>query len=182
MSFISAMAIVIPEEGGYVLSTLKGDSGGQTYAGISRTNWPDWSGWALIDAGDTTSLALKSQVSTFYQIHFWALLQGDALPERIGIIVFDFAVNAGIDAGVKALQRAVNGTGLARLGSALQRPPLAVDGDLGEETLNAVQSADQSTLVLRFFAKALAYYKSARGWETFHDGWIDRVIDELEMS
>ena len=39
---------VLESEGGYQLTTLVGDSGGQTYAGIARNPNPHWEGWKLI--------------------------------------------------------------------------------------------------------------------------------------
>ena len=42
-----SIAKVLRTEGGYVND--KDDSGGETYKGISRVNWPRWSGWVIVD-------------------------------------------------------------------------------------------------------------------------------------
>ena len=40
--FLTAFANTMIHEGGY--SVDPGDSGGETYMGISRHHWPDWAG------------------------------------------------------------------------------------------------------------------------------------------
>jgi len=41
------LAYTLDLEGGY--SNDIDDAGGETYAGISRNNFPDWYGWTIID-------------------------------------------------------------------------------------------------------------------------------------
>ena len=45
--FNQAFDITMGHEGGYANNKL--DTGGETYRGVSRNNWPDWEGWRLID-------------------------------------------------------------------------------------------------------------------------------------
>ena len=47
--FNLAFEKMIADEGGYVLHTIPGDTGGMTYAGIARNKNPNWPGWNLID-------------------------------------------------------------------------------------------------------------------------------------
>lgn len=164
MSFQDALALALQEEGGYTLSDLLGDTGKSTYAGISRANWPQWVGWPLIDAGDRGSAQLKALVENFYLKTFWQPLQGDQLPSRVATLVFDFAINAGLLAGAKALQRA-----------ALVQP----DGAIGAITVAAVTKAEPERLLRLLFAEQLAYYTVCNNWPAFGRGWINRVIDEM---
>src|ERR1700746_1866669 len=102
--FPIAFPFTIQAEGGFVLSTLKHDTGEQTFAGIARAKQPQWPGWALIDAGDRTSDALKMMVETFYLNRFWIRPGFEALPKPIAILAFDFSVNSGDTTAVKKLQ------------------------------------------------------------------------------
>ena len=70
--FLQAYERMIVNEGGYVLHTVKNDRGGQTYAGIARNAWPEWAGWAYIDAGDTPPAEM---VRGFYRSNFWTPLR-----------------------------------------------------------------------------------------------------------
>ncbi len=45
--FQKALAHTLEFEGGYANDPA--DSGGETFRGISRRNWPQWEGWPLID-------------------------------------------------------------------------------------------------------------------------------------
>lgn len=44
---VALYQVVLPNEGGWVKDPA--DSGGETYKGISRKNFPHWSGWSEID-------------------------------------------------------------------------------------------------------------------------------------
>src|SRR2546426_796362 len=46
--FDYALTQLLKVEGGYANDPR--DPGGETYKGISRVFWPNWSGWPLIDA------------------------------------------------------------------------------------------------------------------------------------
>ena len=95
-------------EGGYNLHTVKGDRGGMTFAGISRNNWPDWTGWQLIDAGETHGPRIEAMVHAFFKIHFWDVIQGDRIGfQGVADAIYDFAVNAGIYPAVKRVQKIV---------------------------------------------------------------------------
>src|SRR4051812_34145455 len=76
--FDYALTQLLKEEGGYANDPR--DPGGETYKGISRVFWPNWSGWPLIDAAKTDpkfreKLAenehLPSLINSFYRKNFW---------------------------------------------------------------------------------------------------------------
>src|SRR6266404_4807419 len=115
-SFQEAVAKTELFEGGYVNNPH--DSGGETYRGISRKNWPKWAGWDTVDLfrtrpnfpasldGDTW---LQGRVIDFYHKNFWDY---DGLNDPyIAWKVFDLGVNIGKSHAVKILQQAV-GTNL----------------------------------------------------------------------
>ena len=103
--FIDAYEKMIRNEGGYVNHKVKGDRGGQTYAGIARAFHSDWQGWQLIDAGDLESDQLITFVMAFYRENFWDRLKASAInSQEIAESLFDFSVNTGVRTAVKLAQ------------------------------------------------------------------------------
>ena len=92
-------------EGGYKLHTVKGDRGGMTFAGISRNAWPDWTGWQLIDGGETSGARIEAMVQSFFKSNFWDPVKGDEIGfQRVADVIYDFAVNSGLDPAVRCVQ------------------------------------------------------------------------------
>lgn len=102
-------------EGGW--SSNPSDSGGETYRGISRNNWPEWIGWPLIDniKGATgfpacldQNASLQSLVISFYQQNYWHY---DGINDQlVANKIFDLAVNVGQRHAVKIVQQSVGVT------------------------------------------------------------------------
>lgn len=111
-NFSQAVAKTELWEGGYVNDPH--DSGGETYRGISRNNWPKWEGWAAIDAAKNqpnfpasldANAQLQGMVVTFYRTNFWKY---DGInDDEVAWKVFDLGVNVGVLHAVKILQQAV---------------------------------------------------------------------------
>lgn len=74
--FLPAFENVVLNEGGYKLTDIKQDRGGQTYAGISRKFHPHWPGWSYIDRGQVPPVSL---VRAFYKEEFWDRLRCDEI-------------------------------------------------------------------------------------------------------
>lgn len=116
-----AIAKVLLTEGGY--ANDKDDSGGETYKGISRNNWPKWTGWAVIDAAKRSPdfpanlkprNILGDAVMNFYRTNFWDKVGGDLIDDQdIADLLVDAAVNEGIKPAVKRAQMIV---GIAQTG------------------------------------------------------------------
>ncbi len=159
---------VIESEGGYRLTTIPGDLGGQTYAGIARVPNPDWEGWALIDKGETPP---KEMVMRFYKTRIWDRVKGDDLPTGLDYLVYDFAVNAGPGQSAKLLQRAVGVTD---------------DGAIGNGTLGAVRAKEPAEVIAGFTQQKEAFYKALveRRPEQvkFIKGWLNRVAHSKEVA
>lgn len=152
---------VIQSEGGYRLTDIPGDAGGQTYAGIARRPNPHWEGWALIDRGEPVP---NEMVAAFYKSAFWDKVRGDDLPEGIDYLVYDFAVNAGTGQSAKLLQRAVGAV---------------ADGAIGPGTLAAVKAHSSVELLDAFKAQKEAFYRGIVERNPvqvkFIKGWLNRV-------
>jgi len=74
------------------------------------------------------------------------------------------AVNSGVTAAIKTLQRTVGET---------------ADGKLGPKTLQAIQSMPGSRFVARFNGARLLFMTELGTWSTFGKGWARRVAINL---
>lgn len=188
MSFLGALQHTLKFEGGYANDPA--DRGGETFRGISRFNWPDWTGWELIDrakvrgavtprlinaafAGDPE---MERLVADFYQRHFWRPFESLGAPRRIMAKLFDTAVNVGVGGAVKMLQRAVNQLGLAM--------PLVVDGAIGPKTraglaLSVEGPGEENSFLKAFCREQEAHYRRIvgrnPGQSKFLKGWLRRA-------
>lgn len=150
------------------------DSGGETFMGISRNNFPNWSGWQIVDAMRSTpnfpdclkqSSSLKEKVIEFYKPTFWDAIYGDDITSQvIAEFIADWAINAGVSVPVKHLQEIVGVT---------------VDGKMGAITLGALNNADQRALFdslrdarLNFYNEVVAEHPNDK---EFLDSWIGRT-------
>jgi len=168
--FKPAFEIMIVDEGGYVLHTVKDDTGGMTYAGIARNPNPQWPGWNLIDHGGLDSPLLTGMVRNFYKIEFWDRIRGDELTQQaVAENIFNFGVNTGIKVAVKLAQLIVGAT---------------PDGVVGDVTLQKFNNVEPES-----FKKAYALAKITRyagicnknkTQSKFLLGWINRTLKGLK--
>jgi hypothetical protein len=101
-SFDIAYKITSGNEGGYVLED--GDTGGETYCGVSRVNNPHWGGWSIVDKHKPLKkgqiikdAVLDKLVKDFYKEKYWNPIKGDTLPsQEIANGAYDQAVNGGV--------------------------------------------------------------------------------------
>lgn len=121
--FANAVKITLEKEG--VFANDKADSGGKTKYGISQ-KFLDSIGYPK-KAWDIT----KEEAIELYYVHFWKRCKGDRLPPGFALFIFDYAVNSGVAAACKALQRAIN-----------YEPfnDIVVDGIIGEITLKKLNA------------------------------------------
>lgn len=174
-NFDTAFDDMILAEGGYVLHTVAGDTGGMTYAGIARNPNPHWPGWAHIDRGDTPPTAL---VRDFYRVGYWVPILGDAIDSQaVATSLFKFAVNTSTPGkptvAVKVAQLAAR---------------VAPDGAFGPKTLAAVNAMDAELFLARFTLAQIARYaeicsrdKAPINWgrstaRKFQHGWTLRAL------
>lgn len=161
--FLPAYEAMIVDEGGYVLHSVPGDRGGQTYAGIARNRWPQWSGWAVVDAGAEPHADL---VRGFYRANFWNAMRLDEVQDqRVAQNLFDFGVNAGTGTAIKLAQIVVGAT---------------PDGRVGPKTLAAVNALSPELFVARYALAKLARYEQIvtrdRVQGKFLLGWLRRTL------
>jgi len=202
MGFKDCLNEVLKYEGTY--SNHKDDIGGETYKGISRFYHSDWDGWEIIDmvkekfdgikvlkSGDITEALgsayqnkLEQLVALFYKEEFWDKVKGDELSEidkEIACEVFDMAVNMGVKAAVKNLQKAINAVYQNYIDA---RVEIEEDGILGEVTIGKVRELKAHQLMvelIEYFRKyrALKYAKIVKhnpNQAVFIEGWIKRAL------
>jgi len=177
-----ALERVLGAEGGWVDDP--GDSGGETYRGISRRWHPHWPGWVVIDAARPLRhgqivVEADRHVDRFYREHFWEKIGGDLIHSQlIADELLDTAINAGYVLAVQHLQ-----TMLSVLGHGPSGHEVVADGSFGPRTLAALtraMEAGEHRYVVKglnvlqgahYVSLALRRIKDRR----FIRGWFSRV-------
>lgn len=191
--FKTSYAIVKENEGGY--ANNPNDRGGETYKGIARKFWEEWSGWKVIDsiklnmhrllnadaAAINAALAkdteLQNAVLAFYKQNFWNELSLDQVNSQdIANELFDTAVNMSVNTAGTFLQRALNV--LNKNGK--DYADLLVDGKIGSKTVGVLNNHKSPARVLKVLnvlqgAKYVAICENNPSQEEFMFGWLNRV-------
>lgn len=164
-NFPSIIKRILIHEGGYC--DVKGDTGGETYCGISRVNNPNWDGWKIIDAQklvyNQKLPELENNVYQFYYSKYW-LKNGLHLINDYSLqyIIFDWVINSGIFA-IKKVQEIVSA-----------KP----DGKLGLITAKLINEYNSEHLFnIIKHARINFYYEIAKKGSNakFLNGWLKRV-------
>jgi lysozyme family protein len=144
-AFDACFEILIGHEGGY--SNDSRDPGGETRYGICKRVFP---------ALDIKTLTLDA-ARDIYRERYWQPICGDKLPAGLALLLFDAAVNCGVDTAIIWLQRACK---------------VSVDGQLGPKTIAAASlvGIDQA-----FHLERVKAMTAMRNWPTFSRGWAIRL-------
>lgn len=153
-SFKPAVERVLRAEGGYVNDPA--DPGGETKYGISRRAYP---------ALDIAALT-EDDARAVYRRDYWDACRCDLLPAPLDWLVFDAAVNQGVQAAGKMLQGAVG---------------VAVDGKIGPATVAAAKRADAEAPA-RFMTLRAMRYASSPGWVRYGAGWVKRLFITMQEA
>jgi lysozyme family protein len=155
-NFDRALKVVLKYEGGFV--NHPSDPGGMTNLGITHKTYSNWIGR---DATEDEMRNLKlADVKPIYS-KFWNKLNCDQLPSGLDLVVFDFAVNAGIKRSARLLQNLIGAD---------------EDGEIGEKTIRlAAHYALNKPAISDFSNKRRAYYATLSHFSTFGKGWIRRT-------
>lgn len=147
-NFDSAFSSVIGIEGGY--SNDLNDPGGETKYGVCKRSYPNI---------DIASLTLD-QAKEIYRRDYWNKVKGDELPFKLDAMVFDAAVNQGVEPAIKMLQKALN---------------VAQDGIMGQDTMTKARNAGKEVCAL-FMAERALRYTGTRSFDRFGRGWLKRLF------
>lgn len=162
-NYSKVLSFTLQFEGGYC--NVAGDAGGETNKGITHTTYDTYrrsKGLSLRSVKYLEALELQD----IYRNMYWIPAKCNELPPLTAMVVFDWAVNAGVGRAIKTLQAVVGATS---------------DGIYGANTKKAVEAyvklhGDK--------ALALAYNQNRRAkylaWATgtqskFKAGWLRRV-------
>lgn len=198
--FLKAYALVKAWEGGWC--DVQGDAGGETYAGIARSFFPDWPGWPLIDAAKkhssfrqgsrafsahlATLPGLADMVTDWYRMEWWDRMRLDHLPQIVADELFEQAVNLGRGGSGRYVQRLCNALNYNKRTGQRLFPDLAEDGCLGPKSLTAISAllserASAAVFVHALNGLQLAHYVGlgSKNFEhrKFVDGWLTRTYD-----
>lgn len=161
-AFERAFAIVVGEEGGW---------------GTDRNDPGNWTGGAVgsgelrgtkygISAAAFPALDIEhltvAEAQAIYRRDYWNRVQADQLAPPVALLVFDAAVNNGVDRAARWLQGAVG---------------VAEDGDIGPETLAAVaaRAGDGAQLCAEMLARRVLFMAALPTSPAFGLGWARRL-------
>jgi len=153
--FDRAVDLVISLEGGFVDHPR--DPGGATKYGISQRAFP---AVAIINI-------TIAQAKEHYKNSYWDKMACDKLPHGLDMMVFDMAVNHGVDTAASILQKILNVT---------------PDGVIGSATLAALQGKRVPELIEMVALERHRYYISSKNWDVFGRGWSKRLLIVALMS
>jgi lysozyme family protein len=159
-----ALKITLKHEGFY--ANVNGDKGGETYAGISRNNFPNWEGWKIIDLKkplrhNQRVKEVEHLLLPFYKVHKWDKIKGDQIQDqKVATFLFDFFVHSGYHA-VMNVQRIVK---------------VKADGVFGPITLTEINKAGNIFPELYEARKTFLINASKlRSNQKFLEGWLNRI-------
>lgn len=175
-SFDLAYPIIKKWEGNEVYALLKGDDGGETYAGIARVPNPGWPGWLIIDQVkrkyrngripngtriNDASLALA--VKAYYQNLWLNKAKGDKIiHQQMANLVFDMSVNHG--KGPQLINEAIVAAG----------GKIKITNSISSDTLNFLNSVPEKIYPF-IIQRREKYYRSLADFHLFGKGWLNRL-------
>jgi lysozyme family protein len=168
-NFEQAFEKMIRDEGGFVLHTVPGDTGGMTYAGIARNKNPNWPGWTLLDHNENSPL-LTGMVRNFYKVEFWDRIRGDDIANQtVAENIFNFSVNTGLSVAIKLAQLIVGTT---------------PDGAIGPKTIEKLNTVESESFKKAYALAKITRYADIcnknRTQSKFLLGWINRTLKGLK--
>lgn len=150
----TAINAVLKAEGGYVNDP--NDPGGETIFGITRRDHP-----SLFANG----LPTIEQARQVYAAQYWAPAYCDQWPAPIDQMVFNAAVNVGVESSVRFAQEVLG---------------VAVDGKVGPITADAARRVNSQWFATRYTLRWLRYYASLSTYKFFGTGWYNRITNEVD--
>ena len=155
--FDEAFHKLLGHEGGY--SNHNKDRGGETMWGVT----------IAVARANGYQGAMKdlpvSKAKEIYKQGYWNPIRADELPAEIRYLVFDAAVNSGVNQAVKWLQRAVGSQ---------------EDGVVGKATLEACKALNGHLIARRMLSARLEFMASLSSWPSFGRGWARRIAGLLK--
>jgi lysozyme family protein len=160
-AFDLALKFTLFSEGGY--SDNPADSGGPTNYGITQGTWDAYCASKGNPSSPVSGIKLLT-ATAIYDANYWDAAHCGAIPEKMGIALFDWAVNHGVYGAVFTLQAALS---------------VAADGNIGPITIKAANTCPLEPTLLKFLDLRREWYKqdvlNIPSQIEFLDGWMNRV-------
>lgn len=160
-AFANALKFVLLWEGGYV--NHPDDPGGATNKGVTQKVYDAWRK-AQGQAPQSVKAIADAEVHAIYEGQYWTPTRCPQLDTPLNIAQFDTAVNMGVGRAARFLQKAAGA---------------AVDGQIGQGTLQCVAGCDAGELLVRYCDVREAFYQSLvqknPKLRVFLKGWMNRL-------
>lgn len=156
MSYDKAVTYVLKHEGGYVNDPR--DPGGETKYGISKRAFPE------LDIANLTLADAKA----IYKEHYWDRVRGDELTPGVAMVMFDCAVNQGVDRALRTAQRVADA--------------LPVDGVFGPITKRKILAMPPGEFITRYQVERGLFYASLTNWRYYGRGWMTRLLSTYRVA
>ena len=153
--FEAAVDFVLAAEGGLVEDPS--DPGGLTKFGISQRAYPN------LNIRELTIDDAKA----LYRKDYWDRCSCDKLPAGIAFVVFDAAVNQGVSASIRMLQRALN---------------VNEDGVIGAATLSAAAGQTPAAIIAEMVARRCVAYALSPLAASDGLGWFRRLAKAHQLA
>lgn len=160
MSFEDALAKTLGFEGGVSDHPL--DRGGLTKWGVTQRSYDNY----RTTTGRTHQAVTEMsdvEMRAIYREDYWDAIKGDELRPDIASAVFDMAVNSGVSAAKKTLQRALG---------------VQADGVIGEQTIRAAQQGSVLLFLKRRAGFIQDVIRNNPSQVEFLEGWVNRLLDQ----
>ncbi len=165
-AFSRALAHVLAMEGGY--SDDPYDPGGPTNLGITLADLARFRDVAVTPELKPAVKALTAaDVAPIYEALYWQPSFAAHLPPALALFHFDAAVNHGLGAAARMLQQAL---------------AVAIDGEIGPETLAAAAACDPAAVLAAYAVIRRARYRALPTFWRFGHGWLARVDQTLAAA
>lgn len=119
---------------------------------------------AMAYPGEDIENLTLDRAKELYRRDYWGPAGCDAVPDGIKFDLFDMCVNSGKGNAIRMLQKAAG---------------VDVDGVLGPNTLQAVQTMPALRLVARFNGARLLFMANLSNWPAYGRGWATRIANNL---
>ncbi len=161
MKFEKAISKILSHEGGYVNDPS--DRGGETKFGLSdRADGKIDGEYFGVDISEMT----REEAIKLYHNDYWNRCKCDELPDGVDYLVFDTAVNMGLSAAIKILQKAAGST---------------QDGIIGPKTIAAATKMSPELYIIYRYDRYMRIIGGRPTNAKFAKGWSNRLLDVLKV-
>lgn len=173
--FEEAFAVIIDHEGGFVDNPI--DHGGPTNWGITYKTLKAWKGDLPVKYEDIENLTLQDAKLIYRDLFWFPNKLHKIIKPVVSTILFDQIINVGANRAITRMQLCLKEVFECKL---------SVDGVMGQETLDAINTLrrEDTSLCLEFFKRTQAHYaKLVIGdptQRTFLLGWLARTHSLLD--